>query len=321
MHKRFLFFSLLCLPLLLSGCSTRPDSEIPAAPEPAAPVISLSDGAVPGDEAEVTASDGLSGSYYNDYLGMTLSLDGSGVCALSGNGTDLTGTYAVSPDGLTLDFGDRHETACCDAHGNISIEGRTGWFLRDWVLWGITETEAGTPIPTAAADSTETLQNSDGTRRHRDFDRQIALTYADGMEVLPGRLADAVTVTDGNGAYVTGCNVTETLNAFSGNAEQYLSSHIEHCTIPEFETLYGAAPEVHEQLVFSDSTDGRLAAATLRLSNADHDISVSLILYTSAYADGTVNYICKTFFVPASDSARQSELSAAVTDLGAVRKK
>ena len=323
MNKRYHFLlplSLLCLAFLLSGCGK--DAPTAAPGSPAAPVFALQDGFVPGDEAEAPAltGDALAGSYYNDYLGMTLSLDGSGTCTLSGSGTDASGTYAVFPDGLTLDFGTVQETAYCDEHGDITIEGRTGWFLRDWAFWSITEEETGVPAAVSAA-GTETLDNGDGTLRYRDFTNHIAFTCTDTMQILPGRLYGAVAVTDGSGAYVTGRNVTDALSAFSGDAEAFLEDYIKTNAFSDFDALYSGLTAYANLMVTSDDTEGRLAAGTLRISNTDHDIAASVILYTSAYADGTENYICKTFFVPAADSARQTDLAAAVTDMGAVRRK
>lgn len=323
MHRRYIpiyLLSALSL-LLLPGCGSTPPEETPTAP--AAPALTVQDSAVPGDETVTDArSDGMEGSYYNDYLGMTLSLDGAGGCVLRGSGTDVSGTYTLIPDGLTLDFGTRQETASCDGRGDISIEGRSGWFLRDWAFWEITEAEAGAAAPAVSpADSTETLDNGDGTLRFRDFANHIAVSYSADCTLLPDRLSGAVAVTDGNGAYVTGRNVTDALTAFSGDAEAFLEDYIKTCTFGDFDTLYGGLTAYAELLVFSDSTDGRLAAGTLRLSNPDHDVAATVILYTSAYPDGTENYICKTFFVPAAESARQAELAEAVTDLGAVRRK
>ena len=322
MHRRYipLLPSALCLLLLLSGCGADPQSPAPA--PTAAPALPVSDGAVPGDEPDAgTAADAMAGSYYNDYLGMTLSLVGSGACTLHGGGTDAVGTYTVSPDGLTLDFGAVKETASCDEHGDITIEGRTGWFLRDWTLWGITEAEAGTPASPASVDMLETLDNGDGTLRSRDFADCVAVTYPTAYVLLPDRLSEALAVADGSGAYVIGRNVTESLGTFSGDAEGFLEDYIRTYTFADFDTLYNGLTAYAELQVFSDSTDGRLAAGTLRLSNPDHDIAATVILYTSAYADGTENYICKTFFVPAAESSRQADLSAAVTDMGAVRRK
>ena len=324
MYKRchlLLSLSLLCLSLMLSGCGkTEP---LPEPDTPAVTVPAMPDGVVPGDEAAEPSppADGLTGSYYNDYLGMTLSLDGSGACTLSGSGTDVSGTYTVSPDGLTLDFGAAQETAYCDEHGDITIEGRTGWFLRDWAFWGITEEEAGVPAAAVSTAGTETLDNGDGTMRYRDFTNHIAFTCTDTMQILPGRLYGAVAITDGNGAYVTGRNVTDALSAFSGDAEDFLKDYIKAEILSDFDALYGGHTAETDFLVSSDDTAGRLAAGTLRISNTDHDIAASVILYTSAYADGTENYICKTFFVPAAESSRQTDLAAAVTDMGAVRRK
>jgi len=313
---------LLLFILLLTGCSQRSGTPAADSTEPASPAASVSDNPVSPDKGSAlpaAAADELAGSYYNDYLGMTLRLDGEGGCTLSGSGTDAAGTYTVDGDTLTLDFGTVQETASVDERGDISIEGRAGWFLADWALWNISESEAGAPLSAPVGDR-EILTNADGTLRCRDFTRQLAVTYPADYTLLPDRLPDALTVTDGTGTYVIGRNVTTELSASAGEAEVFLSDYVETRVFSDFDTLFGTGRSAFEQQVYSDSTDGRLAAGTLRLENPAHNIAVTVILYTSAYADGTENFICKCFFVPAEDTARQEVLSAAVTDMGAVRK-
>ena len=194
-------------------------------------------------------------------------------------------------------------------------------YLLSGILELISTGIAGVPAAAVSTAGTETLDNGDGTMRYRDFTNHIAFTCTDTMQILPGRLYGAVAITDGNGAYVTGRNVTDALSAFSGNAEDFLKDYVKAEILSDFDALYGGHTAETDFLVSSDDTAGRLAAGTLRISNADHDIAASVILYTSAYADGTENYICKTFFVPAAESSRQTDLAAAVTDMGAVRRK
>ena len=323
MHRKAFFLLPAALLLLLAGCSQRPTPPEPELIDPPEPTTTVADGAVPGDESvSNAATDGLEGSYYNDYLRLTLTLDGCGNCTLLGLDTDAAGTYTQSSDGLLLDFGTRQETAVPDARGDITIDGRTGFFLRDWDFWGISESEAGTQAAAPGA-GTETLMNADGSFRYRDYGCHVACTCAEGMEILPDLLSDAVTVSDGNGAYVTGRNVTESLIQ-SNTPEAFLDGYITVFTIPDFRALYGISSEAitePENWIFSGGTDGRLGVATLRLSDGDLDIAVSIILYTSAYSDGTENYICKSYFVPAEDTGRLDALADAVTDMGPVRMK
>ena len=70
-----------------------------------------------------------------------------------------------------------------------------------------------------------------------------------------------------------------------------------------------------------EGIEGRLAAATLQMTDGEQPIAVKSVLYTSTFADGTVNYICKTTLAPAEDEGALEALAAAVTDMGAVRKK
>ena len=323
MHKKAFVLLPAALLLLFAGCSQRPTPPEPELIDPPEPAVTVADGAVPGDESvSDAATDGMEGSYYNDYLRLTLTLDGCGNCTLLGLDTDAAGTYTQSSDGLLLDFGTRQETAVPDARGDITIDGRTGFFLRDWDFWGISESEAGTQAAVPGA-GTETLMTPDGSFRYRDYGSHVACTCAEDMEILPDLLSDAVTVSDGNGAYVTGRNVTESLIQ-SNTPEAFLDGYITVFTIPDFRALYGISSEAiteTEKQIFTDGTDGRLAAATLRLSDGDCDVAVSIILYTSVYADGTYNYICKSYFAPADDVGRLDTLADAVTDMSAVRMK
>lgn len=304
--------------LLLGACGGQPSSASPSGAPAEPPAEQRGGYDVPGEEPEAAelVTDGLEGSYYNDYLGLTLTLDGAGGFLLRGRGENASGTYIAEEDALTLRSGARTETASIDADGDVTIEGRTGYFLRDWALWGITTAEAG---PALSPNRTGVSDNGDGTSRYRDIENGVAFTYERGMEVLRGALVSAVVATDGDGGYVTGRNVTELYSTNSGTDDEFLEDYIRAFVFGDFATLYGDVLGYDGLELLHEGIDGRLAAATLRLRSGEEDAAAKAILYTSTFSDGTVNYIVKTVFAPAALANGMEALAAAVTDMGAVR--
>ena len=318
---------LLILMILLAGCGpARPpvpaatDDPTPSSPAPSAGPV-WTDAAVPGEERPALETDGLEGGYYNDYLRETLILDGCGGCTLAGAAGRAVGSYTAADGALTLTLDGETLTAGIDGRGDVRVEGRTGYYLRDFARWGISEDEPGVPLPLSPG-GTETIENDDGSVRLRDFGAGVACTCAAGTEILTGRLAGAVAVTDGSDGYVTGRNVTAAWTAWDGGANAFLEEHIRTFTRAEFATLYGGEPSCGK-LMFAeeDSVEGRLSGVVLPLRGPERAVTAELILYTSTYPDGTVNYIVKTYFAPEDDPAQLIALRDAVTDLSAVRMK
>jgi len=320
MQKKYRLFCLFMAALLLSGCGiARPLENVPTPPP--GPTDSTDPAPVQPDS---TATPEISVTrYYNDYLHMTLTLADDGTCTLRSADTDAAGTYSVFPGGITLDFGTRQETAYEGENGDLTIEGRSGWFLRDWDFWGITEEETAVvpAVASAATPSPELLSNPDGSFRIRDYDRALACSCAAGIEQVSGDPPAPLTFTDGQGAYVTGRNITESFSAFSGSAADYLKHHMQAQLLADFVSFYGPVDSHGELTVRESEIDGRLAEAELRATGADGEISIHAIVYTSAYADGTENYICKCYFVPDGDTGRMAQLAEAVSDMTAVRLK
>lgn len=318
MQKKYRFLCLLIAALLLSGCGiARPPESIPTPPPgPAAPTAPVQPDATATPEIAVTR-------YYNDYLRMTLTLADDGTCTLRSADTDAAGTYSVFPGGMTLDFGTRQETAYEGENGDLTIEGRNGWFLRDWDFWGITEdeTQVVPAVAAAATVSPELLSNPDGSFRIRDYARSLACSCAAGIEQVSGDPPAPLAFTDGQGAYVTGRNITESFSAFSGSAADYLKQHTQAQLLADFVSFYGPAASHDELSVRESEIEGRLAEAELRTVCPDGEIAIHAIVYTSSYADGTVNYICKSYFIPAGDSERLAQLAESVSDMTAVRLK
>ena len=292
----YIIYLSAALLLLSGGCTVR---ESPAATVRTLPVAAETPAPVP-------ESDGLAGSYRNSDCALTLTLDGCGGCTLTGVGTDAAGTYTAVPDGLSLDFGTRQETALRDAADGFAIAGRAGRFVRS---------DDATPVP-----GTERVPDGEGGFRYRDYDAHIACSCAAGTEILPHLLPGAVVAAVGDDSYVIGCNVTEALSAFPDSAPAFLEEYIRADVLAAFSVLYGDLCDCGELCAEAGTVDGRLAEASLTIRSADREIAVSVILYTSAYADGTQNYICKSCFAPADAAGVPDGSADAVTDMGAVRK-
>lgn len=274
--------------------------------------------AAPSDlpaEAPSGPADGIEGNYYNDYLRVNLYLDGRGGCKMSGPSGEETGLYYIAEDGaISLSFSERWESAAIDADGDLRIEGRTGYFLHDWDKWGITAAEAGIKPSDGAASAVETVPESD---RYRDFEKGVALRCAPEMEILDDLIVGGLAVRDGRGGWVTARNVTEIYSTHSGSDDEFLLDYTRNFVFADFDLFYGPLGSYAGLTAKHEGIEGRLACVTLTLTGAEGgDVEAKSMLYTSTYADGTVNYICKTVYAaPGGVEA----LERAVTDVGAVR--
>ena len=316
----------LCLLLVLSACSRHgPDAaDDPTAPTAApapwrpeiVPEIAGEESAPPAEPAGET--DGLEGSYYNDYLRETLILDGCGGCSVSWPGGVMGGVYSAADEVVTVLMSDLRLTARRDARGDLSIDGKTGRYLRDWDFWGITPAEAGIH-PVNTLPETEEFRLADGAYRYRDFPAGLALTYDETLQIAPGRLSGAVTVADGRGGYVVGRNVTTRYLTRSGSAEEFLEDYIRSSVFSDCEALYGAVSAYDGLRLISGETEGRLAAGELRITCGAQEIAARVIAYTSVFADGTENFICKCMLAPAGETAQLDALETGVRDMGAAR--
>lgn len=319
----FMTSLVLSAALCLSACGGAPTpTEAPEmTPEPTtAPRFD-----VPGEESAAQPvvygeADGLEGNYYNDYLRLTLSLDGRGNCVLHSAESDEEGAYRRASDGaLALVFGERRENAAVDADGDIMIDGRTGYFLRDWALWGITEAEAGiAPPEETEAPQADAGEAGDGTLRWRDYETGVALTYPAAMSLLRDTVVGGVAVRDARRGSVVARNVTDIYLTHAGSDDEFLLDYARNFVFADFATLYGELDSYEGLTALHEGVEGRLAAVTMTLKRkgSDGETETKALLYTSTYADGTVNYICKTVFAPPGGV---EALEHSVTDVGAVR--
>ena len=319
---------LLCLGLLLplASCHLRrtPAAEDPAeTPAPtAAPWKPETIPAIAGEESAAPQTpgdppDGLEGSYYNDFTRETLTLDGYGQCALSWPGGVMGGTYSRTETGFTVQMAELRLEVYVDPQGDLAVAGRRGAFLRDWDFWGITPAEAGIH-PTSSLPDTEEFSLGGGAYRYRDFAAGLALTYSGNMQILSGRLADAVTVADGRGGYVIGRAVTRRWVTRGGSAEEFLEDYIRSAVFADFEALYG--PVIGYEglnILKKGAGDGRLAAGEITLRSAQRSAVARVILFSSAFADGTESILAKCVLAPTAEEA--DALAESVRDMAAAR--
>ena len=314
----------LCLLLALAGCGQRAQPGATAAPDAARapwkpepiPTVAGEESAPP--ESPTGETDGLEGSYYNDYLRETLMLDGYGGCSISWPGGVMGGTYAEEDGELIVYMSDLRLRVTADGSGNLSISGKNGRYLRDWDFWGITPAEVGLH-PANTLPDTEEFALGGGAYRYRDFPAGLALTYDGTLQIAAGRLDGAVTVADGRGGYVVGRNVTQSWLTRSGSAEEFLDDYIRFSVFSDCETLYGAVGGYDGARLIPGETGGRLAAGELTLLCGGKEIAARVILYTSVFADGTENFICKCVLAPAAETAQLDALASGVYDMGAAR--
>ena len=310
--------------LLLAACGKSGADGAPGGP--AAPALWQPEAlpAIPGEESAPPAepdgpTDGLEGSYYNDFLRETLILDGRGGFSVCWPGGVMGGGYSRSDSGdLILRISEEvRMTARFDGGGDLGVDGRQGRYLRDWDFWGITTAEAGIH-PVNTLPDTEEIALGGGLYRYRDFPAGLALTYDETLQIAAGRIPGAVCVADGKGGYVVGRSVTRRFDG-SGSAEDFLDAYIRDSVFTDAETLYGAVGGYDGLRILSGKTKGRLAAGEAALDCEGRQIAARVLLYTSAFADGTTEYICKCVFAPAGETAQLDALAAGVADMGAAR--
>lgn len=269
----------------------------------------------------------LCGSYYNDYLHLILSLDPDGAATLSGGAEDRSGDYIQTEQGVSLTLAGEALTAELDADGDLTLDGLTGYFLRDWDFWGITPEEAAGPAPEPEIPTTELRDNGDGSWRYLDFAAGVAMSFHAGFAPLSQLPAGAAAVGDGAGGCVIGRNVTAQRAAYvqalaadaPENDRDFLADCIHDLVLPDLAAIHGQVLSYANLSLGQEALEGRLADARLRVNAADGSYDLLVLCYLSTYADGTVAYICKTAVCPVEGETTAEELAESVRDVGAVR--
>ena len=252
------------------------------------------------------------GSYFNLEVDCGLYLDGEGGFRFTSAEAFAEGTYTATESEIIFVCGGEEARGFFSGDG-ISLSGVRGIFLPaeegDFASLGF-----------VADFDREYEQRPDGVRSLSDFGLQLGLEYPDAMSAEENLIADAVVIYDGDRGFVTGRNVTD---AFAADAkgEDFMETYMAERIPADFRMLYGVDAAVETSALLDEGVAGRIASAEAVLTGGEERIYVKCIMYTSTSADGTVNYICKSFFAPEGDPKAFNALANGVVNMTAVRRK
>ena len=146
----------------------------------------------------------------------------------------------------------------------------------------------------------ETLD--DGKIRYIDYDNNVSITYPDWMSCMEDVNPGTVTITDGDGGYVVGQNITEMYWGYSGSDEEMIAAYMNELVTVYFEELYGDGWEVFFYNNMGSNESNRIATAEMNLYNDDYDIYIrTLIYHTVQNGENTDTVMAKTFFASYDD--------------------
>ena len=251
------------------------------------------------------------GEYYNASTAAVLRLDGEGGFGLSVSGLSLAGTYSASEEEIVLNGGGEEARIYPSAEGYV-LSGMAGIFLP------VGKEESFSDLGVIAKSDREYMEESGGTYRLSDYTLQLALRYPASMTAPENLVTDAVVIWDNASGYVTGRNVTE---EFFGEADDFMSEYMQNYVLPDFRLLYEAEGSFESVTPLNEGIAGRIASSEAVIEGGEVKIYVKCIMYTSTYSDGTVNYICKSFYAPEGDQAALGSLTNSVVNMTAVRRK
>lgn len=289
----------LGLALTLGSCAFRDDAVTESSTLPDISVSALAAEAPPP------------GSYYNTQTGVGLVLDDQGAFAMFAGDESVKGTYALQGDGIVFTSGTEETLARLDETG-IVFEDMPGVFLPVGVA------ESFSALGVMLASDREYTDSGDGFWSVCDYGLGLAFVYPGEMSAPEGLLSDAAVVWDGEKGYVVGRNVTEQL---IGDAQSFLDSYMRREVLSDFAGLRSVSGSFESMELLEENIPGRVASAEGVIVTAAERIYVKVIMYTSTYSDGTVNYICKAFYAPEGDTAAFNAMANGVTDMTAVRRK
>ncbi len=301
----YLLLALAAAVLLLGSCNfgEKPGGDGPDGSANTIPELVAS--------AEPYAGPGA-GEYYNTASGCGLRIDGKGAFVLSASGLSAAGTYSATESELLFRSAGGEEAYAYPSGDGFVLSGMAGLFLP------VEEKESFSELGVLRNSDREYAEEGSGTYRLSDYALQLALRYPDTMSAPENLIADAVVIWDKSSGYVTGRNVTE---EFFGEAEDFMEEYMRGSVLPDFRLLYGAEGEFESLEPLSEGVAGRLASAEGLISGGGERIYVKCIMYTSTYSDGTVNYICKSFYAPEGDSESFNALANSVVNMSAVRRR
>ncbi len=300
----YLLLALAAAVVLLGSCNfgERAGLNEPDEPAATAPELAVSASPYAGPDA---------GEYFNDAADCSLRIDGQGGFVLLASGLSAAGTYTATEAELILLSGGEEAYAYPSGEGYV-LSGMAGLFLPVEQMSGFSG------LGVLRSSDREYAEEGSGTYRLSDYGLQLALRYPDSMSAPENLIADAVVIWDKSSGYVTGRNVTE---EFFGEAEDFMSDYMLGSVLPDFRLLYGEDGEFESMQPLSEGVAGRLASAEGLISGGAERIYVKCIMYTSTYSDGTVNYICKSFYAPEGDSESFNALANSVVNMSAVRRR
>lgn len=146
----------------------------------------------------------------------------------------------------------------------------------------------------------ETLD--DGKIRYIDYDNNVSITYPEWMSCMENANPGTVTITDGNGGYVVGQNITEMYWGYSGSDEEMIAAYMNELVTVYFEELYGDGWEVFFYNNMGSNESNRIATAEMNLYNDDYDIYIRTLIYHSVQnGENTGTVMAKTFFASYDD--------------------
>jgi len=290
--------------LLLGSCNFGLESPEEPSPSPASTLPELAASANP-------YTGPAAGEYFNGGEGISLRIDGAGGFVLSSAGGRLEGSYTATESEIILSCGSE-ELRVFHSGDGLVLSGVAGLFSPVERKTGFAE------LGVAAVCDREYGETDEGEQSLRDYTLELGLSYPAEMSAPENLIADAVVVWDGDRGYVTGRNVTE---EFFGEAEDFMGEYMRRRVPEDFRLLYGAEAAAGEVEMLDEGVSGRLASAQTVLEGGGERIYVKAIMYTSTYADGTVNYILKCFFAPEGDERSFNALANSVMNMTAVRRR
>ena len=251
------------------------------------------------------------GEYFNAAQGVSLRLDGAGGFVLSSEKGRVEGTYSATEDEIVFLCGGE-ELRSLQSGDGLVLRGISGVFLPPEHMTSFTA------MGISFAFDREYSEGDDGSYALWDYVLELGLSYPGEMSAPENLIADAVVVWDRAEGYVTGRNVTE---EFFGEAEDFMADYMRRRVLTDFRLLYGCEGGYESMKMLDEDITGRLASAEGLISSASGSFYVKGIMYTSTYADGTVNHICKCFFAPEGDEQSFNTLANSVTNMTAVRRR
>ncbi len=290
--------------MLLGSCNFGTEApEASPTPGPVLPQTVASAAPYRGPEA---------GEYFNAAEGISLRIDGAGGFVLSAAEGRLEGSYTATEEEIVFLCGGEELRGYPEEGGELRLAGVSGLFSPP------RQHDSFSALGVAAVSDREYSEGAEGARVLADYTLQLSLSYPEEMSAPENLIADAVVVWDGEKGYVTGRNVTE---EFFGEAEDFMSDYMLRRVLQDFRLLYGAEGTFERMESLAEGVQGRLASAEGLIVGGGERIYVKGIMYTSTYADGTVNYILKCFFAPEGDERSFNTLANSVMNMTAVRRK